>query len=234
MPGYKIEGRSVCVSCAVCARNLYITRPRDKHGTYAPEGTLTGLETRTVTRALISVGWTYTNNLRKCYCIDCTPKRKAKMGTNVNKGPLLGSAIPIPVRPPEPLPEIPAQSPAEVAVEINHMQQVGPTTIITPQLRRAIISSINVHFDVDKGRYRLAISDASIAKENGVTPGIVRELREMFYGGSDTNEAAETVYKAYMGLEDRLKAVEILATNQFEAVLKKIDQIRADLNILKG
>lgn len=98
--------------------------------------------------------------------------------------------------------------------------------------RRAAIEWLVEAFDADKGRYRSGVSDASIAKETGLSEHAVAEIRELNFGPLKEPAEIENARGELNRLEQRIAEFEAQATATVEEWRTTLGQHRHRLGAL--
>lgn len=97
-----------------------------------------------------------------------------------------------------------------------HMVETSETAIAASQVaasdaarcaKRAVLDWLGESFDVEAGRYKTeAVTDATIAKETGVSEATVKQLREDFFGPMKAPPELQTVLSELQRIEAEGKA----------------------------
>lgn len=141
----------------------------------------------------------------------------------------------------------PTPAPQEEIEDMKQMNVISieqkalqvPVTQATPassdaarSAKRAAMQWLDEAFDVTKGQYNSGVSDDTIAKETGLAPAKVKELREEFYGALKVPSELDALMREMAGIYTRLEQMNAEHSARHEAIVAAANAIDARIESL--
>ena len=102
-------------------------------------------------------------------------------------------------------------------------------TVDARKAKREVMTWLDQSFSVEKGRYDDGVSDASIAKETGMSEQAVGTLREEFYGPLREPVEVANFRKRIADVEQAVTNIETQASDTFAAIKEQVGKLASEL-----